>query len=87
MQRPISAIGPLRSRLSTKRIGSWYFQIMTKDVSFTELEIAERRDAALRRALTTPPKPTKEMVGKTERAQEQRELKDRRKVRAKSKDA
>lgn len=52
-----------------------------------EAEIARRRDAALRRALTTPPKPTKEMVGKTERAQEQRALKDRRKVRAKSKDA
>lgn len=53
----------------------------------TESEIAARRDAALRRALTTPPKPTKEMVGKTERAQEQRALKDLRKVRAKSKDA
>lgn len=52
-----------------------------------EEDIARRRDAALRRALTTPPKPTKDMVGKTERAQEQRALKDRRKVRAKSKDA
>lgn len=50
-------------------------------------EISRRRDAALRRALTTPPKPTKDMVGKTERAQEQRAVKDRRKVRAKSKDA
>lgn len=53
----------------------------------SEAEIVERRDNALRRALTTPPKPTKEMIGKTERAQEQRALKDRRKVRAKSKDA
>lgn len=50
-------------------------------------EIKHRRDAALRRALTTPPRPTKDMIGKTERAQEQRELKERRKVRAKSKDA
>jgi hypothetical protein len=52
-----------------------------------EEDIARRRDAALRRALTTPPKPTKDMIGSTERAQEQRALKDRRKVRAKSKDA
>ncbi len=57
---------------------------MSKD---SDHEIAERRDAALRRALTTPPKPTKDMVGKTERAQEQRALKEHRKVRAKSKDA
>ena len=58
-----------------------------KDRILSDAEIAQRRDSALRRALTTPPKPTKEMIGKTERAQEQRKIKERRKVRAKSKDA
>jgi hypothetical protein len=36
-----------------------------------EVEVARRRDAAIRRALNTPPKPIKELVGKSERAQEQ----------------
>jgi len=34
----------------------------------TPEEIARRRDAAIRRALNTPPKPTKELIGKTKRA-------------------
>ena len=53
----------------------------------SEDEIEKRRDDAIRRALHTPPHPTKGIVGKTERAQEQRALKERQKVRAKSKDA
>lgn len=43
------------------------------EAEFTEEEIARRRDAAIRRALKTPPKPLKELVGKSERAQIQRE--------------
>jgi hypothetical protein len=35
---------------------------------FSEEEIAQRRDAAIRRALNTPPKPNSEYVGKSERA-------------------
>jgi hypothetical protein len=38
-----------------------------------ELEITRRMDDAVRRALSTPPTPTKKLVGKTERAQSQRE--------------
>ncbi|MCB1545549.1 MAG: hypothetical protein H6872_08835 [Methylobacteriaceae bacterium] len=53
----------------------------------SEAEIVKRRDDALRRALSTPPQPTKKLVGSTERAQVQRETKALRKVRAKSKDA
>jgi hypothetical protein len=37
---------------------------MLGDDQFTEEEIARRRDAAIRRALNTPPKPTKELLGK-----------------------
>jgi hypothetical protein len=33
-------------------------------------EVERRRDDAIRRALNTPPKPAKELVGKTERAQD-----------------
>jgi hypothetical protein len=47
---------------------------MTDDKSdpYSEEEIARRMDAAVRRALNTPPKPHKEMIGKTDRAKEQR---------------
>jgi hypothetical protein len=34
------------------------------DESYSEEEIARRADAAIRRALNTPPTPQKEMVGK-----------------------
>jgi len=37
---------------------------MLGDDQFTEKEIARRRDAAIRRALNTPPKPTKELLDK-----------------------
>lgn len=36
-------------------------------------EITRRMDGAIRRALNTPPSPTKSLVGKTDRAQSQRE--------------
>jgi len=39
---------------------------------FSDEEIARRRDAAIRRALNTPPKPLKEYVGKSKRAIAQR---------------
>jgi hypothetical protein len=35
---------------------------------YTEQEIAKRRDDAIRRALGTPPKPLKEVAGKSERS-------------------
>jgi len=48
----------------------------------TDEEIARRRDEAIRRALNTPPKPHKEMVGVTERAQARRESRVRKSVRS-----
>jgi hypothetical protein len=49
---------------------------MTKQPEeFSPNEIADRMRNAVRRALTTPPTPTKELIGKTERAQSQRETK------------
>jgi hypothetical protein len=51
---------------------------MTKQPEeFSPNEIADRMKNAVRRALTTPPTPTKELIGKTERAQSQRETKRR----------
>jgi hypothetical protein len=38
------------------------------DDQYSDEETERRATEALRRALTTPPKPQKEMVGKTERA-------------------
>jgi hypothetical protein len=40
---------------------------------YSDEEIARRRDDAIRRALNTPPKPHKEMVGKSDRAKTQQE--------------
>ena len=34
---------------------------------FSDEEIARRRDAAIKRALNTPRKPNKELIGKTKR--------------------
>jgi hypothetical protein len=59
----------------------------TADEKLTEGEVARRRDDAIRRALHTPPTPTKEMVGKTERAQGRQAIKASRKAQAKTKDA
>ena len=47
-----------------------------QDVEFTDDEIARRRDDAIRRAMSTPPKPLKEKIGRTERAQSQRESRE-----------
>jgi hypothetical protein len=44
----------------------------------TPAEIAKRRDDAIRRALNTPHTPTKDLIGKTERARQMRETKRRR---------
>ena len=44
-----------------------------EDVPLSESEIAARMSAAIRRALNTPPTPTKDLIGKTERAKSQRE--------------
>jgi hypothetical protein len=59
---------------------------MQKEISDdprSQEEIARIRDAAIRRALNTPPKPLKELVGKTERAQSQRESREIKARRAK----
>jgi len=45
---------------------------------FSAEEIVRRRDAAIKRALSTPHRPTKELIGKTERAKAQREARARR---------
>lgn len=45
---------------------------VAEDDEYSNEETARRRDDAIRRALNTPPKPQKEMVGKTERAKAQR---------------
>ncbi|MGD0762666.1 MAG: hypothetical protein ABR929_05645 [Roseiarcus sp.] len=55
------------------------------DPDFTDEEIARRRDDAIRRAMNTPPKPLKEFVGKTERAQAQRESRVKKAARSKPK--
>ncbi|GEM_PF-2085950 len=39
---------------------------------FSDAEIQRRMEAGIRRALNTPPKPTKELVGKTDRAKAQK---------------
>jgi len=52
---------------------------------FDEKEIARRRDAAIRRALNTPPKPLKEYVGKSKRAIAQRKRRIKKAVQSKPK--
>ena len=47
--------------------------ITPSDDSLPEDEIAKRMNGAIRRALNTPPTPTKEIVGKSERAIARRE--------------
>jgi hypothetical protein len=42
------------------------------DDQYSDEETERRATEALRRALTTPPKPQKELVGKTERAKKAR---------------
>lgn len=50
---------------------------------YKEDEIERRMIAGIRRALDTPPSPTKDLVGKTERAKSQRESREIRARRAK----
>lgn len=42
----------------------------------TPEEIERRMNAGVKRALSTPPSPIKELVGRTERAQNQRESRE-----------
>jgi hypothetical protein len=60
---------------------------MAKVEELSGEEIAQRMNAAIRRALNTPPTPSKELVGKTERAQELRESRVRKSNRSKPKGA
>jgi hypothetical protein len=53
---------------------------------FRDDEIERRMATAIRRALSTPHSPTKELVGKTERAKIQRESRELRGRRAAPKD-
>ena len=46
---------------------------MSQSNDLTDAEVARRMEAGIRRALATPPSPTKGLVGKTERAKSQRE--------------
>jgi hypothetical protein len=48
-------------------------------------EIAVRMDHAIRRALNTPPKPLREIVGKSERAEAQRERRIKKALQSKPK--
>jgi hypothetical protein len=51
----------------------------------SQAEIERRMEAAIRRALHTPPSPTKGLIGKTERAKIQRESRALKARRAKPK--
>jgi hypothetical protein len=55
------------------------------DDQFNDDETARRRDAAIRRALNTPPKPLKEIVGKSKRAIAQRKGRVKKALRSKPK--
>jgi hypothetical protein len=44
----------------------------SKDQMLSEAEIVRRRDEAIRRALNTPPKPQKDMLGKSGRKPKER---------------
>lgn len=56
-----------------------------KEPQLTDAEIERRMNGALRRALSTPPTPTKDIVGKSERAKAQRESRVRKASRSKPK--
>lgn len=55
------------------------------DEVISDEEIARRMESGIRRALNTPPKPTRELIGKTERAQTKRKSRVRKASRVKSK--
>jgi len=56
---------------------------MPKEPELSEEEITLRMNAGLRRALNTPPKPLKQLIGKGERAQREKAV--RKSVRSKPK--
>jgi hypothetical protein len=58
---------------------------MAADDDFDDKTITHRMNAAVLRALNTPPIPTKELIGKTERAMAQRESRIRKELRSKPK--
>jgi hypothetical protein len=58
---------------------------VVSDPPLPEEEIKQRMEAGIRRALSTPPKPTKDLIGKTERAKAQQDTKTIRARRAKPK--
>ena len=49
---------------------------MAKTDALSDEEIERRMSKGIRRALNTPPLPTKELIGKTERAKIQRESRE-----------
>lgn len=49
---------------------------VNKNSAYSDDEIEHRMNAGIRRALSTPPSPTKSLVGKTERAKIQQESRD-----------
>jgi hypothetical protein len=55
------------------------------DDQLSQAEIERRMEAAIRRALHSPPSPTRELIGKTERAKVQRESRALKARRAKPK--
>lgn len=54
-----------------------------RESEFSQEEIERRMNLAARRALNTPPMPVKDLIGKTERAQSQRESREIKAKRAK----
>jgi hypothetical protein len=58
---------------------------MKSDDEYSAEETARRRDAAIRRALNTPPTPLKEIVGKSKRAIAQRKSRIKKAVQSKPK--
>jgi hypothetical protein len=58
---------------------------MKQSRDLSDEEIAHRMETGIRRALATPPSPTKELIGKTERARIQRESREIRARRSRKK--
>jgi hypothetical protein len=77
----------MHSKCSISSTGRVIGSIMSKKSETLDSdEIKRRMNAGVRRALNTPPSPTKELIGKTERAQSQRESREIRARRAKPKE-
>jgi hypothetical protein len=63
----------------------WLDDVGVKDKEISDDEIECRMTVGIRRALTTPRSPTKELIGKTERARSQSESREIRRRREKPK--